>query len=292
MAKTSILDYSATPSENQDVNGISILGTAKPSNMDDGLRTVMSHSAKGLVSRRQAKSAPYTVTKDDHNQLIDFTTDATCTTQAAATLTDGWMCYIYASGGDVTINPNGSETVNGEETAVVKEGNLAILRVYDGNFMMSFFVGSAAGDIIHEETATTLSSNDSRDITGIDTGYRSFVIEGSMTSLTSNPGITRFQLSIGDGSTWYDFNPAALVRWSNGGLTNRYFNASVDNLDNADLPIFFKSDTQNELSATFKEFVTPDMYSARPITALRFRIVPPSGSVTLNIGCLRVRGIR
>lgn len=292
MAKTSLLDYSATPAENQDVNGISILGTARPSNMDDGLRAVMSHAAKGAVSRRVAKSAPYTVTKDDHNQLFDFTTDATCTTQAAATLTDGWMCYIYASGGDVTINPNGSETVNGEETAVVKEGNLAILRVYDGNFMLSFFLGSAAGDIIHEETATTLSSGDSRDITGIDTGYRSFTIEGSLTSITSNPGVTNFRLSVGDGSTWYDFNVAApLVRWSNSGTTNRYFFAEVHNLDSADLPIFFKSDPRNE-DLTFRDFALPDVYSARPITALRFRIVPPSGSLTLNIGCLRVRGIR
>lgn len=293
MAKTSILDYSATPAENQDVNGISILGTARPSNMDDGLRAVMSHAAKGAVSRRVAKSAPYTVTKEDHNQVFDFTADATCTTQAAATLSDGWMCYIYASGGDVTINPNGSETVNGEETATVKEGNFAILRVYDGNFLLNFFLGSGAGDIIHEEKETTLSSGASRDITGIDTNYRAFTIEGSLTSITSNPGITGFQLSIGDGATWHDIsNSAPLVRWSNGGTTNRYFFAELHNLDNADLPLFFKSDTQNEINTTFKEFVTPSVYPARPITALRFRIVPPSGSLTLNIGCLRVRGIR
>ncbi|TAA51067.1 hypothetical protein EXZ48_32090, partial [Shinella sp. JR1-6] len=144
MAKNSILDYSTTPSENQDVNGVSILGTAKPSNLDDAMRAEMSHIAQGLVTRRVAKDTAYTVVKADHNQLIAFTAVATCTTQSAATLTSGWECYVYAQGGAVTINPNGSETVNGEEFIIVSEGTLGVLRVYDGNFLFSAF-GAGTG---------------------------------------------------------------------------------------------------------------------------------------------------
>lgn len=139
MSKDSILDYSTVPSENQDIGGISVLGTAKPSNLDDGYRMGMSHIAKGLVARRVAKDTAYTAVKADHNQVIDFTETATCTTSSAASLTDGWLCYLYASGGDVTINPNGSETVNGEEFIIIREGTFGALRVYDGNFLFNGF---------------------------------------------------------------------------------------------------------------------------------------------------------
>lgn len=141
--KNDILDYSTTPSENQDIGGISIQGTAKPSNLDDAERMMMSHIAKA-VTRRVAKDTAYTVVKADYNQLIAFTEAATCTTQSAATLTSGWECYIYAEGGAVTINPNGSETVNGEEFIVLSEGTLGVLRVYNGNFLFSSYSGSGA----------------------------------------------------------------------------------------------------------------------------------------------------
>lgn len=143
MSKDSILDYSTTASENQDISSISTLGTAKPNVIDDIVRAQMSHIAKGLVTRRVAKDTAYTAVKADHNQMIDFTETATLTTSSAATLTAGWMCFVYASGGAVTINPNGAETVNGEESIQISEGTLGILRVYDGNFLFSSFGGGA-----------------------------------------------------------------------------------------------------------------------------------------------------
>lgn len=45
MAKDAITDYSATPSENTDVGGINILGSAPVSNFDDALRELMSQLA-------------------------------------------------------------------------------------------------------------------------------------------------------------------------------------------------------------------------------------------------------
>lgn len=173
MAKTDILDYSTTASENQDIGGISILGTAKPSNLDDGMRMEMAHIAKGLVTRRVAKDTAYTAVKADHNQMIDFTETATLTTSSAATLTSGWMCFVYASGGSVTINPNGSETVNGEESVQISEGTLGILRVYDGNFLFSPFGGGSGLPLI-----TVYDTSGSFTHT-FDSGTTKFQVEGS-----------------------------------------------------------------------------------------------------------------
>lgn len=150
--------------------------------------------------------------------------------------------------------------------------------------------GLETSEIVHEVDATTLVSGSSIDVTGIDTGFRRFEIEGSLASITSNPSTVNFQLSVGDGTTWFEITNAPLVRWSNGGQTNRYFFATVDNLDDDDLAICFHSKTAND--DPYTAFVTPSQYASRPITALRFRIVPPSGATTLNITKLRVRGIR
>lgn len=141
MSKNSILDYSTTPADNQEIGDIDIRGTAKPSNLDDGYRTGMSHIAKELVTRRSVKDTAYTAVKTDMNQLLEFSAEATLTTAAAATLTDGWQCKVYTQGGAVTINPNGSETVNGDEFIILAIGASGILSVNNGNFRFESFGG-------------------------------------------------------------------------------------------------------------------------------------------------------
>ncbi len=201
MSKDSILDYSTTASENQDIGGISILGTAKPSNLDDGMRMEMQHIARGLVTRRIAKDTAYTAVKADHNQLIAFTETATCTTQSATTLTDGWVCYIYAEGGAVTINPNGSETVNGESTLLVTEGTLGLLRVYDGNFLFSSFSGSSG------IPTTTIYATAGAFVHTFDSSTTMFQVEGcgggaaGASSNTGTPGEPNY--GAGGHSGWY-----------------------------------------------------------------------------------------
>lgn len=80
-----------------------------------------------------------TVGPSDDNQVIDFTGTGTLITDPAGDLGDGWRCYVFASGGDVTINPNVDETVNGETTLLIPEGRSGILSVYDGNFRFEFY---------------------------------------------------------------------------------------------------------------------------------------------------------
>jgi hypothetical protein len=50
----------------------------------------------------------------------------------AATLTTGWHCMVHADGGAVTLDPSGSETVNGAATHVVPDGS-SVLVYTDGS---------------------------------------------------------------------------------------------------------------------------------------------------------------
>lgn len=138
MAKNAIIQYDpTTAANNTDVGGVGMQGTSPPRNIDNAFQTIMKHIGAGCVPRRSAKSGGYTAIQTDFGQTLDFTAAATLATDAAATLLDGWYCQVYASGGDVTINPNSSETVNGEPSITLQKGAFGVLRVNDGNFIFS-----------------------------------------------------------------------------------------------------------------------------------------------------------
>jgi len=73
------------------------------------------------------KSADYTAVEDDNNAVHRFTAAATVSLTAAATMGANWHYTIIADGGDVVINPNGSETVNGAATWLVPNGTSAFI---------------------------------------------------------------------------------------------------------------------------------------------------------------------
>jgi hypothetical protein len=75
-------------------------------------------------SVRAAKTSNYTVVLSDHGTLIEATSGTwTLSLTAAATLGSGFWCLFYNSGsGVVTIDPNGSETINGATTLLVGPG--------------------------------------------------------------------------------------------------------------------------------------------------------------------------
>ncbi|MBB4507908.1 hypothetical protein [Rhizobium leguminosarum] len=69
-----------------------------------------------------AKSGDYTALASDGNAVHRFTAAATLTLTAAATLGANWQYCVIADGGDVTIDPNGAETIDGATTLVLKDG--------------------------------------------------------------------------------------------------------------------------------------------------------------------------
>lgn len=80
------------------------------------------------------KSANYTAVAADHNDLLRFTVSATLSLTAAATLKDGWMVHVKADGGDVTVDPNLSETIDGSTTITIQDGTTATIVCNGSNF--------------------------------------------------------------------------------------------------------------------------------------------------------------
>lgn len=72
-----------------------------------------------------SKTANYTVLTTDKSNLIRCTSTLTLSLTAAASLGDGFTFTVEASGATVTIDPNGSETINGASTLTVNDGEFA-----------------------------------------------------------------------------------------------------------------------------------------------------------------------
>ncbi|MBB5040798.1 phage tail protein [Shinella fusca] len=129
MAKSTFLDFSTTAGDNTDCGGIGILGTNSVSNFDNAFRTLMAILRRDLDNGTvfATKSGAYTAVANDNNAFYEFTATATLTLTAAATLGADWHMMVFANGGDVTIDADGTELINGEETLVVADGDAAYL---------------------------------------------------------------------------------------------------------------------------------------------------------------------
>lgn len=78
-----------------------------------------------------SKSGNYTAVAADNNAVIRFSAAATLSLTAASTLAANWHVEVIANGGDVVIDPNGSETIDGRTTLTVRDGS-SVLVICDG----------------------------------------------------------------------------------------------------------------------------------------------------------------
>ena len=86
----------------------------------DATKIVTPARLRGEQAPSSAKSAGYTVLASDNKALLTCTNTFTLALTAAATLGDGFTVDVYNSGsGNITIDPNASETINGQPTAIV-----------------------------------------------------------------------------------------------------------------------------------------------------------------------------
>lgn len=75
----------------------------------------------GLPHKVATKSAGYTLVVADRNKLIRGTSAFTLALPAVATAGDGFFFYVMGDGGAVTLDPDGSETIDGASTLVVAD---------------------------------------------------------------------------------------------------------------------------------------------------------------------------
>lgn len=81
--------------------------------------------APGVTTVYSEKSGNYTAVSSDNSSVLRFTSAATLSLTAASTLSSNWHVTIVADGGPVTIDPNGSETINGYPSIIVPNGTSA-----------------------------------------------------------------------------------------------------------------------------------------------------------------------
>jgi hypothetical protein len=125
MSKDNFLAWDTTANNNTDVGGVNIAELCPPSNINNGMRTMMAQLRAGVDGNvvYAAKATNYTAVLADNNAVIRFTAAATLSLTAVATLGANWHITVIADGGDVTIDPNASETIDGATTLLLANGS-------------------------------------------------------------------------------------------------------------------------------------------------------------------------
>ena len=88
---------------------------------------------------RSARTASTSIGLADRRKLIDITSGTfTQTFDAAATLGHGWWCVVANSGsGDITLDPNGSETIDGLATLLMPPGKWVLVQSDGANLYIA-----------------------------------------------------------------------------------------------------------------------------------------------------------
>ena len=90
---------------------------------------------------KQERTSNIILSGKDHGTLIDITFNTfTQTITAAATLGNGWYCYIKNSGiGEITLDPNAAETIDGLTSFIMYPGEFRLVQC-DGSTFKSFVI--------------------------------------------------------------------------------------------------------------------------------------------------------
>jgi hypothetical protein len=136
----------------------------------------------------QDKSADYTALLTDRSTFIRCTAALTLSLTAAATLGDGWFIHVLADGGDVTVDPDGSETIDGASTLTVQDGESALIICSGSTFYTDGMIGKQPLDA----TLTALAAYSTNGIltqTAADTFAGRTITAGDGITVTNGNGV-------------------------------------------------------------------------------------------------------
>ncbi len=111
-----------------------------------------------------ARSSNTILAGSDCGSVISATSSFTQTLTAAATLGNKWVCYYRNSGtGLITIDPNSTETIDGQTTIVLGRNEGCYIVCDGSNF---FTVGLARMALLSAQTASSSASLNFTNLTG------------------------------------------------------------------------------------------------------------------------------
>lgn len=112
---------------------------------------------KGKITR-SARTSNTALAAADIGKLIDITSGTfTQTFDACATLGSGWFVYLRNGGtGDITLDPNGSETIDGLTSYVMYPGEVRIIQC-DGTALRSVLLAGDPLVIVRDEKTSGTS---------------------------------------------------------------------------------------------------------------------------------------
>lgn len=169
----------------------------------------------GVGPNYSVKTGNYTAVVSDIGGLLRFTSSGTLSLDAAATLGANWHITVIADGGAVTIDPNGSETVNGATTLVVQNGAMTKIICDGSNFFAS--PRPASWELVEIKAVSALANIDFTDAryanaTAIKiSGVLTASAAAAITLRTSTNGGSSYDSGASDYSVQYQFTTGTAV---------------------------------------------------------------------------------
>lgn len=90
------------------------------------------------------KATGHTAVAGERGYVFRFTAAVTFSLEEAAVLTNGWHCIVTAANGAVTVDPSGSETINGATTLTIRSGASALIYTDGTYFYANYFYSDGA----------------------------------------------------------------------------------------------------------------------------------------------------
>jgi hypothetical protein len=150
-------------------------------NIDGGAST-------GFASQVVSRSSSFSLSVNDRNFVIVCTSAITASLLPAATAGDGFIAVIVnLSSGNVTIDPDGSETINNASTLVITPGNSATIST-DGTEWYAFGYTQTPVEFIDSTFRITDNSDTSKKL--------AFEVSGVTTGTTTTLSVTNNSLSL------------------------------------------------------------------------------------------------
>lgn len=313
MTKDTFLDWDGvTVGNNTDVGGVNIAEGCAPAGINNAIREEMRQTKEAsdngniLGSGYLTKSSGYTVLKADRGKTIDCTAALTLALTAAATVGAGWLFFVKANGGDVTIDPDGSETIDGSSTIIVRDG-ASVMILCDGSNFHTVFRPSP------EETVFSgaMSSASSQTFTGL-SAYRHLIIRGFL--LPGTDAVTALMQFSTDNGSSYDtgtnysglymehnngtptpaggYNGSVAGVWLYSGyISSTYgtqFSLEIFNFNQA-LNANIIGDVMMFSSASARTQIRYSMWHVATTARNAFRFLPSAGNIS---GWIDIKGIR